>query len=214
MRAPPFTPVIIFSSLYVAGTLSLCHSRPSFPSRGPYRAASGTFVLGEPQGDRAPTEFQLNRGQLVDTLSNDYTYLFAAPDLILFDDSIELRVPDGKCALVGIAQYAAALELLRLSCHAAKDNVHLTHRITVDDLSVCVRWSTQLSINHPVLRLLSLSHWSTVVYADGISRYHLHAKAHVFLHEIESIILSAPHTQASPLPGLWPPCPPCCLPAC
>lgn len=162
--------------------------------------------LNEQQSNCVPTEFELNRGQLVDSLRKDYTHLFEAPDLTLFDDSIELHVPDRQLALVGIVQYAAALDLLRLSCLAAKDNMDSTYRITLDDSSVRVRWSMKLWVSHPFSRLLSFSDWSTVMYtdpdwstvmyADIVSCYYLDDMAHVYLHKLESTItLSAPNKQ-------------------
>ena len=45
---------------------------------------------------RAPTEYQLNLGTLIDSLRSDYPLLFVEPqDLSLFDDAVELHGPSG-----------------------------------------------------------------------------------------------------------------------
>ena len=105
--------------------------------------------------NRAPTEFQLNLGQLVDSLRTDYPLLFVEPqDLSLFDEAVELHGPSGQ-RLIGIGQYTAVLDLLRFSRRVAMDNAELTHRITIDGRSVRVRWSAKLWIKDPTLGLTS-----------------------------------------------------------
>ena len=63
---------------------------------------------------RAPTEYQLNLGKLIDTLRADYPLLFVEPqDLSLFVDDVELH---GQSAPLGSAP--ARVRLLK-ACPAA-----------------------------------------------------------------------------------------------
>ena len=135
---------------------------PRAPSRALSRASAApaqVFRAGAMQAGgtakRQVSEFQLNLGQLVDSLSTDYPRLFVQPqDLTLFDDAVELHGPGGQ-RLTGIGQYTAVLDLLRFSRRVAMDDAELTHRIAIDGRSVRVRWSAKLWIKDPTLGLTS-----------------------------------------------------------
>ena len=152
--------------------------------------------------NRAPTEFQLNLGQLVDSLRTDYPLLFVEPqDLSLFDEAVELHGPSGQ-RLIGIGQYTAVLDLLRFSRRVAMDNAELTHRITIDGRSVRVRWSAKLWIKDPTLGLTSFHQEPVLVNVDGVSRYDLDGKGHVHLHALENIVMSGPDKKLLDFPNL------------
>ena len=139
---------------------------------------------------RAPTEYQLNLGKLIDTLRADYPLLFVEPqDLSLFVDDVELHGPRGQ-RLIGIGQYTAVLDLLRFSRRVAMEDAELTHRITIDGRSVRVRWSAKLWIKDPTLGLTSFHQEPVLVNVDGVSRYDLDGKGQVHLHALENIVMT------------------------
>ena len=197
------------------------YSRSAAPPRAPSRELSrassaapaqifhaGATMTGEDavkrqQGNnRAPTEFQLNLGALIDSLRTDYPLLFVEPqDLSLFDESVELHGPSGQ-RLIGIGQYTAVLDLLRFSRRVAMDDAELTHRITIDGRSVRVRWSAKLWIKDPTLGLTSFHQEPVLVNVDGVSRYDLDGKGHVHLHALENIVMSGPDTKLLDFPNL------------
>ena len=183
--APPRTP-------------SRALSRPSVAPAQVFHAAA--TQVGSTA--KRPSEFQLNIGQLVDSLSTDYPRLFVEPqDLTLFDDAVELHGPGGQ-RLTGIGQYTAVLDLLRFSRRVAMDDAELTHRISIDGRSVRVRWSAKLWIKDPTLGLTSFRQEPVLVHVDGVSRYDLDGKGIVHLHALENVVMSGPDKKLLDFPNL------------
>ena len=62
---------------------------------------------------KGPSEYELNRGHVIDTLRRDYPYLLTrVPDFAIFNEDIELHDPSGK-RLSGLRQYKKVFDMLR-----------------------------------------------------------------------------------------------------
>ena len=218
--ASPIAPARMVSARRIGSELGktlLSNAAPASPPRAPSRSRASAVPVqishaGAVQVDeeesavkwqrRAPTEYQLNLGTLIDSLRSDYPLLFVEPqDLSLFDDAVELHGPSGQ-RLSGIGPYTAVLRVLRFSRRVAMDDAELTHRITVDGRSVRVRWSAKLWIKDPTLGLTSFQQEPVLVNVDGVSRYDLDGKGFVYLHALENIVMSGPDTNLLEFPSL------------
>jgi hypothetical protein len=150
--------------------------------------------VAKPSGstrNRAPSEYHLNLGRLVDTMAVDHPALFDRPqDLSLFADTVELRGPDGNARTHGLGQYTALFDLLRFVRRVAMDDATLTHRIVIEDRSVRLRWSAKLHMKDPTFGLTSFGGEPVVVHVDGVSVYDLDGRGHVHVHRLENVVMS------------------------
>lgn len=156
----------------------------------------------QPNSPRAPSEYHLNLGRLVDTLHGDHPLLFdRPPDLSLFVDTVELHGPSGQ-RLRGLSQYAAVFDLLRFVRRVAMHDATLTHRITTEDRSVRMRWSAKLYMMDPTFGLTSLVGEPVVVHVDGVSAYDLDGRGRVHVHRLENVVLSGGDRDLLDMPNL------------
>ena len=136
-----------------------CPSRsPIFMSEGPADARvdvakvatapelSGRGATADPIGwthtghtvprHSGPSEYELNRGRVVDTLRRDYPKLFKEePDLSIFTEGIELHDPTGV-RLRGIKNYKRMFDTLRFLRRTAMQDAEVTYRLVATDGSV------------------------------------------------------------------------------
>ena len=83
-----------------------------------------------------PSEYELNRGRVVDTLRRDYPKLFKEePDLSIFTEGIELHDPTGV-RLRGIKNYKRMFDTLRFLRRTAMQDAEVTYRLVATDGSV------------------------------------------------------------------------------
>lgn len=142
------------------------------PRAGAAFCASGTEVgadraaalinwanLPSPLRRKTPTEYELNRGHVIDALRSDYPVLFSKPpDLSFFSPDIVLLDPSGKVRSRGLAQYKRVFGMLRFFRRATMQDAQLTYRLVVDDAASAVRLLMQLHAcaarcNSPLLPL-------------------------------------------------------------
>ena len=211
-----------------------CPSRsPIFMSEGPADARvdvakvatapelSGRGATADPIGwthtghtvprHSGPSEYELNRGRVVDTLRRDYPKLFKEePDLSIFTEGIELHDPTGV-RLRGIKNYKRMFDTLRFLRRTAMQDAEVTYRLVATDGSVRVRWSAKIWARDPALGLHSFGGEPALFHLDGISAYDLDAKGMVKAHRLENIVMTGrEHEQqtvanlafAWPVPGM------------
>ena len=93
-----------------------------------------------PLRPRTSSEFELNRGRVIDTLRHDYPLLFSQPpDLELFLAGVTLSDPSGQVRVRGVGQYSRLFGMLRFLRRAAMQDAQLTYRMAVDETGSAVR---------------------------------------------------------------------------
>merc|ERR1719359_1863867 len=104
-----------------------------------------------PPPPRGASEYELNRGRVVDALRRDYPNMFTAePDFSIFREEIELHDPTGV-RLRGIGNYKRIFDTLRFLRRTAMQDAELTYRLVATDGSVRVRWSAKIWARDPAL---------------------------------------------------------------
>jgi len=120
-------------------------SAASRSAPAPAPAGSGFFSAAglsapAPLRPKSPSEFELNRGRVIDTLRHDYPLLFTQPpDLDLFVPSVTLSDPSGAVRVRGVTQYARLFGMLRFMRRAAMQDAQLTYRLVIDEGGSAVR---------------------------------------------------------------------------
>jgi hypothetical protein len=102
-------------------------------------------ILPTPLRRKTPSEYELNRGHVIDCLQSDYPVLFTKePDLSFFSPGIVLIDPSGSVRGRGLGQYGRIFGMLRFFRRAAMQDAQLTYRLVVDDAASAVRRLRQL----------------------------------------------------------------------
>ena len=138
----------------------------------------------------APSEFELFKGRVIDTLTHKYTNLYTEkPDFSIFTPNVVLSDSSGK-RIQGLQSYERVFDMLHLIRRTAIHDATITHRMVADpanETTIRVRWSTELSLRGgAVAESLGLA---TVFNLDGISVYRLDRTGHVYWHSLEDFQL-------------------------
>ena len=149
----------------------------------------------------APSEFDLFKGRVIDTLTHTYTHLYTEkPDFSIFTPDVVLSDSSGK-RMQGLQSYERVFDMLQLIRRTAVQQATITHRIMVDpsnETTIRVRWSTELSLRGgAVAESLGLA---TVFNLDGISVYRLNRTGHVYWHSLEKLELIKDEQAPAPDP--------------
>jgi len=157
-----------------------------------------------PPPPKGPSEYDLNRGRVIDTLRKDYPrYFTAKPDFSIFRSDVELHDPSGK-RLQGLKQYERVFDMLRFLRRTTMQDAQLTQRLVISGEAVRVRWSAKLWMRDPALGYNTFAGEPVLVHLDGISVYDLDAKGFVRAHRLENLQLTGREQREVKLAFAWP----------